>query len=94
MKLMFYLLSFFVKEGFIFEMKWNMFEGIMRLKFYYYLNNVLVKWEVGLDLNKEGIFLIKEGFLVEGIVFNLFFVKGDCVYMLFFEIGILNGIMR
>lgn len=49
-----------------------MFEGFFWLKFYYYLNNMYVKQEIGNDLNFEGIFLIKEGDVVEGIVFNVF----------------------
>lgn len=66
----------------------------MRLKSHHYLNNVLAKREVGSDLNKEGIFLTQEGFLAEGIVSNLFFVKDDCVYTPSLETGILNGITR
>ncbi|MGG0577091.1 aminodeoxychorismate lyase [Priestia aryabhattai] len=83
-----------VKEGLILETKRNTPEGTVRLKSHHYLNNVLAKREVGSDLNKEGIFLTKEGFLAEGIVSNLFFVKDDWVYTPSLETGILNGITR
>jgi len=83
-----------VKEGVILETKRNTPESNERLKSHHYLNNILAKREVGNDMNKEGIFLTKEGFLAEGIVSNLFFVKGKTVFTPAIETGILNGITR
>ena len=44
--------------------------------------------------SKEGIFLTKEGYVAEGIVSNLFFVKQGTVYTPSLETGILDGITR
>ncbi|WP_110114697.1 aminodeoxychorismate lyase [Bacillus sp. CGMCC 1.16541] len=84
----------FIKEGVLLETRRNSPEGNERLKSHHYLNNVIAKREVGSDMGKEGIFLTKEGYVAEGVVSNLFFVKGNKVYTPSTETGILNGITR
>jgi 4-amino-4-deoxychorismate lyase len=82
------------KEGVFLETLRNTPEGKHRLKSHHYLNNILAKREIGQAPNKEGIFLTKEGFLAEGIVSNLFWVKDGVVYTPHIDTGILNGITR
>ncbi len=82
------------KQGMILTLRRNSPEGQMRLKSHHYLNNILAKREVGNDPSVEGIFLSQEGFLAEGIVSNLFWVKNDEVYTPSLSTGILNGITR
>jgi 4-amino-4-deoxychorismate lyase len=82
------------KEGVILQTKRNTPEGLHRLKSHHYLNSVLGKREVGKDTSKEGIFLTEGGFVAEGVVSNLFFVKDKVVYTPSLETGILNGITR
>ncbi len=69
-------------------------EGYIRLKSHHYLNNILGKWEIGKDAHVEGIFLTQDGFVAEGIVSNVFWVKDGIVYTPSVETGILNGITR
>ena len=82
------------KEGVILKQVRNTPEGAFRLKSHHYLNNILGKREIGNVVNKEGIFLTETGYVAEGIVSNLFFVKGDILYTPSLETGILNGITR
>lgn len=82
------------KEGVVLETTRNSPEGNRRLKSHHYLNNILAKKEMGSTLTKEGIFLTKEGYVAEGIVSNLFFVKDGIVYTPSLETGILDGITR
>ncbi|MBM7663447.1 4-amino-4-deoxychorismate lyase [Bacillus mesophilus] len=82
------------KEGVFLETLRNTPEGRYRLKSHHYLNNILGKREIGQASDKEGIFLTKEGFLAEGIVSNLFWVKDRVVYTPHIDTGILNGITR
>ncbi|WP_456277119.1 aminodeoxychorismate lyase [Bacillus sp. AK128] len=82
------------KEGVFLETVRNTPEGKHRLKSHHYLNNILGKREIGQAPDKEGIFLTKEGYLAEGIVSNLFWVKGKIVYTPHLDTGILNGITR
>ncbi len=82
------------KRGVILETPRNTPEGTYRLKSHHYLNNVNGKREIGADVGTEGIFLTKEGYVAEGVVSNLFFVKGNTVYTPSLETGILNGITR
>lgn len=82
------------KEGVVLEITRNSPEGNRRLKSHHYLNNILAKKEMGSALAKEGIFLTKEGYVAEGIVSNLFFVKDGIVYTPSLETGILDGITR
>jgi 4-amino-4-deoxychorismate lyase len=69
-------------------------EGTERLKSHHYLNNIFAKQEIGEVPDLEGVFLTKEGFLAEGIVSNLFWVRGQALYTPSLETGILNGITR
>ncbi|MBT2688738.1 aminodeoxychorismate lyase [Bacillus sp. ISL-47] len=69
-------------------------EGEERLKSHHYLNNILAKREAGKDPDIEGVFLTKEGFLAEGVVSNLFWIKDHLLFTPSIETGILNGITR
>jgi 4-amino-4-deoxychorismate lyase len=82
------------KEAKILSIKRNTPEGKERLKSHHYLNNVLAKRELGDAVNAEGIFLTESGFVAEGVVSNVFWVKNGIVYTPAVETGILNGITR
>ncbi|UAL52403.1 MULTISPECIES: aminodeoxychorismate lyase [Metabacillus] len=82
------------KSGRILSLPRNTPEGEQRLKSHHYLNNILAKHEIGNDPSIEGIFLTKEGFVAEGIVSNLFWIKDHIVYTPSIDTGILNGITR
>ncbi len=82
------------KQGMILKLRRNSPEGPIRLKSHHYLNNILAKREVGNDPSVEGIFLSQEGFLAEGIVSNLFWVKNGEIFTPSLSTGILNGITR
>lgn len=82
------------KEGVILKQRRNTPEGVFRLKSHHYLNNILGKREIGQDPGKEGIFMTQSGYVAEGIVSNLFFVKNGLLHTPSLETGILNGITR
>ncbi|MDM5186542.1 aminodeoxychorismate lyase [Bacillus sp. DX4.1] len=82
------------KEGVILQQTRNTPEGAFRLKSHHYLNNILGKREIGNTTSKEGIFFTEAGYVAEGIVSNLFFVKDRVLYTPSLETGILNGIIR
>lgn len=82
------------KQAILLNLKRNSPEGAERLKSHHYLNNLLAKREIGNDVTKEGVFLTKEGFVAEGIVSNIFWVKKGILYTPAVETGILNGITR
>ncbi|MCL7749245.1 aminodeoxychorismate lyase [Halalkalibacter alkaliphilus] len=82
------------KRAKVVTIKRNTPEGSMRLKSHHYLNNVLAKRELGDDNTVEGIFLTEDGFVAEGVVSNLFWVKNQVVYTPSIKTGILNGITR
>ncbi|MFC0472910.1 aminodeoxychorismate lyase [Halalkalibacter kiskunsagensis] len=82
------------KSARILSTKRNTPEGEFRLKSHHYLNNVLAKRELGDTSNDEGIFLTEAGFVAEGIVSNLFWVKEGIVFTPSVKTGILDGIMR
>jgi 4-amino-4-deoxychorismate lyase len=82
------------KEGVFLKLRRNTPETGERLKSHHYLNNMSAKREIGATVDKEGIFLTKEGFLCEGITSNLFWVKGGELYTPSVETGLLNGITR
>ncbi|MGM9986983.1 MAG: aminodeoxychorismate lyase [Bacillaceae bacterium] len=82
------------KQAMILKIPRNTPEGNIRLKSHHYLNNVLAKREIDNNGNVEGIFLTADGFVAEGIVSNVFFVKESIVYTPCLETGILNGITR
>lgn len=85
---------FVAKEAVIVKQRRNSPETTMRLKSHHYLNNIAAKREIGSDPKKEGIFLTEEGYLAEGIVSNLFWIKNGILYTPAVETGILNGITR
>ncbi|WP_243292553.1 aminodeoxychorismate lyase [Bacillus sp. FJAT-47783] len=82
------------KKGELLSIRRNSPEGLYRLKSHHYLNNILAKREIGANQYMEGIFLTDEGFVAEGIVSNLFWVKDGKVYTPSIETGILNGVTR
>ncbi|PEJ59853.1 4-amino-4-deoxychorismate lyase [Bacillus sp. AFS002410] len=82
------------KEGVILNTPRNSPEGRERLKSHHYLNNIIGKKEIGNSPSIEGIFLNKDGYLSEGIVSNLFFIKQNKLYTPHVDTGILNGITR
>jgi 4-amino-4-deoxychorismate lyase len=72
-------------------------ETRVRLKSLHYMTNVLAKRELaesGASAGAEGMMLTREGWLAEGIVSNLFFVKDGVVRTPAVETGILPGITR
>jgi 4-amino-4-deoxychorismate lyase len=74
--------------------KRNTPEGHIRIKSHHYLNNIIGKKEIGNDPQCEGVFLTKEGFVAEGVVSNIFWVKDNVVYTPAISLGILDGITR
>jgi len=84
----------FNKKAVLLELNRNTPEGEWRLKSHHYMNNILAKKEIGNDSNIEGIFLTREGYLAEGIVSNLFWIKENILYTPSIQTGILNGITR
>jgi 4-amino-4-deoxychorismate lyase len=82
------------KEGVILQTTRNTPEGKERLKSHHYLNNIIGKREIGQAVHKEGIFLTEDGFVAEGIVSNIFWIKNQIVYTPHLDTGILNGITR
>ncbi|MGM0838746.1 MAG: aminodeoxychorismate lyase [Bacillota bacterium] len=69
-------------------------EGSVRLKSHHYLNNLLGKREIAKHADAEGIFLTREGYVSEGIVSNIFWVKNNTLYTPSISTGILNGVTR
>lgn len=74
------------------QIRRNTPEGAWRLKSHHYLNNILAKRET--PANHEGVFLSEQGYVAEGIVSNLFFVREGKLYTPALSTGILNGITR
>jgi 4-amino-4-deoxychorismate lyase len=72
-------------------------EGPARLKSFHYMNNILGKRELAarsFTEGAEGLFLTAEGYLAEGIVSNLFFIRDHVCCTPSLETGILPGITR
>lgn len=69
-------------------------EGAIRFKSHNYLNNALAKLEVGDDPATEGLFLTQEGYVCEGVVSNIFWVRDEILYTPAPATGLLNGITR
>jgi 4-amino-4-deoxychorismate lyase len=72
-------------------------EGEVRFKSLHYMNNIIAKRELlqsGVSSGAEGLMLTREGWLAEGIVSNLFFVKDEVIYTPDIATGILPGITR
>ncbi|SDI12777.1 4-amino-4-deoxychorismate lyase [Alteribacillus persepolensis] len=82
------------KNGKLLTVRRNSPESEERLKSHHYLNNILGKRETGADQSVEGLYLNEKGYLTEGVVSNLFWVKGTTIYTPAVETGILNGITR
>lgn len=82
------------KDAAILQIRRNTPEGATRLKSHHYLNNVLGKKELKDTPDVEGIFLSEQGYVAEGIVSNIFWVKDNIVFTPSTETGILNGITR
>ncbi|KGA96319.1 4-amino-4-deoxychorismate lyase [Alkalihalobacillus alcalophilus ATCC 27647 = CGMCC 1.3604] len=79
----------------ILALRRNTPEGRVRLKSHHYLNNLLAKREmVHNSPDVEGVFLTEEGYVAEGLVSNLFWVKNGQVYTPSVATGILNGVTR
>lgn len=69
-------------------------EGHQRFKSHNYLNNALARQELGARLDAEGLFLTHDGYVAEGIVSNLFWVKDGSLYTPSLDTGILDGVTR
>jgi 4-amino-4-deoxychorismate lyase len=72
-------------------------EGTRRFKSFPYMNNVIAKRELiraGAAPGTEGIFLNGEGKLVEGLVSNVFWLRGGKLYTPAEETGLLPGVTR
>ncbi|WP_338753257.1 aminodeoxychorismate lyase [Bacillus sp. FJAT-52991] len=82
------------KEAVLLNLRRNTPETEFRMKSHHYFNNIAAKREVGTDPAKEGLFLTKEGYVAEGVVSNIFWVKAGTLYTPALETGILNGITR
>ncbi|CAG7656396.1 aminodeoxychorismate lyase [Paenibacillus allorhizosphaerae] len=79
------------------KLRRNTPEGVVRHKSLHYMNNILAKKE----LNRypwaegaEGLFLDSRGYVCEGIVSNLFFVREGLLLTPSVETGLLPGITR
>ncbi|MFP3393251.1 aminodeoxychorismate lyase [Brevibacillus sp. SIMBA_040] len=69
-------------------------EGLTRFKSHNYLNNALAKQEIGAKQDVEGLFLTHDGYLAEGIVSNLFWIKDGSLFTPSLNTGILDGVTR
>jgi len=72
-------------------------EGETRFKSLHYMNNILAKRELNSypwAQDAEGLFLDHRGYVTEGIVSNVFFVKAGKVHTPSPATGLLNGITR
>ncbi|NOU76544.1 aminodeoxychorismate lyase [Paenibacillus sp. LMG 31458] len=72
-------------------------EGLYRFKSFHYMNNILAKRELqqyDWAACAEGLMLTEEGYVAEGIVSNIFFIKDRACYTPSLDTGILPGITR
>ncbi|MGG4449192.1 aminodeoxychorismate lyase [Brevibacillus sp. HB1.2] len=69
-------------------------EGHQRFKSHNYLNNALARQELGARPDVEGLFLTHDGFVAEGIVSNVFWVKNGQLFTPSIDTGILDGVTR
>ncbi|MNI49133.1 Branched-chain-amino-acid aminotransferase [compost metagenome] len=73
-------------------------EGPVRLKSLHYMNNILAKRELTTYKSAaggtEGLMLTEQGFIAEGIVSNVFFIREDVLHTPAVGTGILPGITR
>ncbi|MCI2254939.1 aminodeoxychorismate lyase [Domibacillus sp. PGB-M46] len=82
------------KRGVWLQTRRNRPEGESRLKSHHYLNNIFGKREAGSDPSIEGIFLTEDGFVAEGVVSNMFWIKKGTLYTPALQTGILGGVTR
>lgn len=72
-------------------------ETPVRLKSFHYMNNIVAKRELtasGAPTGAEGLFLNARGEVVEGMVSNVFWIRGGELYTPAIETGLLPGITR
>lgn len=72
-------------------------EGLIRFKSFHYMNNILGKKELSgypWAAGAEGLFLDGAGNVAEGLVSNVFFIRGGVWFTPVLETGILSGITR
>jgi 4-amino-4-deoxychorismate lyase len=72
-------------------------EGMYRLKSLHYMNNILAKRELAAypwATGAEGLMLTDEGYVSEGIVSNVFFVREGVLYTPSLDTGCLPGVTR
>lgn len=72
-------------------------EGEVRLKSFHYMNNINAKRELnreGARPGTEGVFLSREGFVVEGMVSNVFWISDGVLYTPEASTGLLEGVTR
>lgn len=72
-------------------------EGDQRLKSFHYMNNIMAKRELAeypWAAGAEGLFLNQAGYMAEGIVSNIFFVRQGGICTPEISTGILAGITR
>lgn len=90
----------FVKEGKalqLLKLPRNTPEGLIRYKSLHYMNSILGKKEMSQypwAKNAEGLMLTEEGYVAEGLVSNIFFMKNGVCYTPSVDTGILAGITR
>lgn len=82
------------KKAVLLKLRRNSPEGNERIKSHHFMNNILAKREIGNAADIEGIFRTEDGYLAEGIVSNIFWIKGNVLYTPSVQTGILNGITR
>ncbi|CAM4487061.1 aminodeoxychorismate lyase [Paenibacillus tarimensis] len=85
------------RELWLLQTRRNTPETDIRLKSLHYMNNIVAKRELaalGAAPGAEGLMLTREGLLAEGIVSNLFFLRGGVVCTPHIDTGILPGITR
>ncbi|MDR7236012.1 aminodeoxychorismate lyase [Neobacillus drentensis] len=82
------------KKTVLLKLRRNSPEGKERIKSHHFMNNILAKREIGNAADVEGVFLTKDGYLAEGIVSNIFWLKGNVLFTPAVQTGILNGITR
>lgn len=69
-------------------------EGQQRFKSHNFLNNALARQELGAGTDVEGLFLTHDGYLAEGIVSNVFWIKDGRLFTPSLDTGILDGVTR
>ncbi|WP_374722273.1 aminodeoxychorismate lyase [Peribacillus tepidiphilus] len=82
------------KEAILLKTPRNTPETAFRLKSHHYLNNIAGKKEMKNEPDAEGLFLTREGYMAEGLVSNIFWIKNEVLYTPDVNTGILNGITR